>query len=730
MLKLMSKRTQRAIGLVAVLLLLVGAGVVSAQAGRELVPGVSVDSRIDENSIAQVFTYNANADERIKLTLISSDGLALGMVVTDKDGETLGQASDARANGFLVLDNVQLGAADVYYVVVFPLAVADVPTEGEFSLSLALASGAASVSPTSVATDATPEPTAQPTEEEALVTEEATVEDIVLDAPTGFTEPGEVLTSAGIEVTLSWASSVDLNLEVRDPVGGTVFWNVPAADSGGVFNGANVNGACETFTANNPQERINWTPGAVPTGSYEILVFYVQDCASNGAIPFEVNVTFDGTPVGTFDGTMLPTQTYIASFFVDADASVQLGESGIEQNLLPDTAAAIQAAAQPLESGAEVSGEVTSALPYEAYTFTGSSGDVIGVTMNASGGSLDPYLYLLDAAGNVVAENDDADAETRNAALSGVILAQDGEYTLVATRYGQNIGGTEGTYQLTFSDGADANTPITQSLLGVTLPEGIIEVLLIWNNSTDLQLLVRDPAGDSVFDDTPQISSGGILGADGNVNCIRAEGTPYSYVYWPAGQRVRPGTYEIDVWFQNNCGDVTPVNATLVITLAGNVVVSDTFTPLPGENYITTFSIGTDGSIVRGPGGIAGGSETVNYIAALADAPTLTSGAPISGTITDDNRFDVYTFEGTANETISLRMDATAGTLDTLLFLVGPTGIELASNDDFIPNETTNSAIVDYVLPQTGQYIVIATHYGTIYGGTNGTYSLVFSRLN
>jgi hypothetical protein len=69
-------------------------------------------------------------------------------------------------------------------------------------------------------------------------------------------------------------------------------------------------------------------------------------------------------------------------------------------------------------------------------------------------------------------------------------------------------------------------------------------------------------------------------------------------------------------------------------------------------------------------------------------------------------------------------MEATSGSLDTLLFLIGPSGLELAENDDAVVGETTNSRIEDFVLPETGQYVVLATHFGTIYGGTTGTYAL------
>lgn len=711
------------VSVVAMLLVLLGGVAAQDASQRELVPGISVDSELGTAQLAQVFTYAGTAGESVKLTIISPDGLALGLVMTDSAGGAVAQGQDERANGFLVVDDVTLEADDTYYVTIFPLAVADVPTEGTFSISLALSGPSDAVQATpapDVEGDTTEEPTAEPT---AVVTEAPA------PASTTFTPPQEVLTTVGLQVSLTWNATADFNLEVRDPLGGSVFWDNTAVESGGVFTGFNANGACETFTADAPTETVQWTPGAVPTGSYELLVFYVQDCESNGAVPFTVDVTFDGQPIDSLAGTALAGQVWMASFTVRPDGTVTVGESGVNQDLLPDTFDQIQATASPLTLGESVTSAIVNSKPYDAYTFNATSGDIVSVSLDSQSGNLDAYLFLLDEAGNLINSNDDANADTRNAAMNSQLIEADGQYTIVATRYGQRVGGTEGDYLLNVTSAA-AGEGLSQALLGVDVPEGIIEVLLVWESAADLQLLVRDPVGDAVFDDSPIIASGGQLAANGNVGCVQAEDNPYSYTYWPVGQRVRPGTYEIDVWFQSACDDFTPVNATLLVTINGNVVVSDTFTPLLNEHYITTFSIGLDGQVVRGPGGIAGGSETIDYFEELVSAPVLTNNVPIVGTISDDNRFDVYTFDGTAGELVTLRMDATAGTLDTLLFVIGPDGIELVANDDAIPNETTNSAIVDFTLPQTGQYVILATHYGTIYGGTNGTYSLVFSRLN
>ena len=98
----------------------------------------------------------------------------------------------------------------------------------------------------------------------------------------------------------------------------------------------------------------------------------------------------------------------------------------------------------------------------------------------------------------------------------------------------------QGDYTLTLTIQADA-----ASAEFLNLPRGALEVRLLWNTAADLQLLVRDPAGNSVYDDVPQIRSGGQMAAAGNVNCRVPTGTPFSYIYWPTDTPPRAGVYEV-----------------------------------------------------------------------------------------------------------------------------------------------------------------------------------------
>ncbi|MFP4323896.1 MAG: hypothetical protein ACLFTK_15685, partial [Anaerolineales bacterium] len=82
-----------------------------------------------------------------------------------------------------------------------------------------------------------------------------------------------------------------------------------------------------------------------------------------------------------------------------------------------------------------------------------------------------------------------------------------------------------------------------------------------------------------------------------------------------------------------------------------------------------------------------------------------------------------------------ISMQRTSGTLDTALYLIDPTGLQVANNDDIgtidpaTGERDTNSLIDGVTLDQDGTYYIIATHYGLQYGGTIGTFNLTLFQL-
>lgn len=735
-----SSKRLRLLGSLLLFVVLATGLTVQAQTGEDTPEPLesSVLTREDDNA-AQVFSFSGTGGETIRLTASSNDGLALALLLTDENGAFIAQERDLEGAGETVLE-AELPADGFYYVTVLPVVSTASLSDGTFTLVLETDSSAAEAD---VAVDQTEEPVA--TEAVTPAAQPTVVEtDLLAD------EPEIYVTGSGMQVSLTWDSSANLDLEVRDPVGGTLYFNSPVSEYGGTF-GQNINGGCEALVPTGALEQVTWTPGGVPAGSYEMLVYYQNECENNGPVSFSLNVTVDGQALEPVTGTLLPSQVFVSSYVLAADGTAATSPlSGVKgDETLPASAAVLIQAAQPIELGAQIAGSITSNQPYDSYSFTAAANDVVSIVMNATSGSLDTYVALLDPSGNVVYFNDDSAAGVTDAALRNSLLPVAGNYTIVASRYGLTVGGTEGNYTLTLSGPATATAGTTtepDDLLTATfvpqdlpsdvtelnLPAGNIEVTLVWNSLADIQLLVRDPAGDAVYDDVPQIRSGGALGAAGNVNCTVADTTPVSYIYWPQNITPRAGAYEIDVWFQNECNDTTPVNFTLYVSVGGQQITTLSLPSsqpfLPGEHYIASFTIGQDGTVVAGEGGISG-IQTIAWEAEAASALPIVPGDAVSGSITATNKFDLYAFEALAGDIVTVSMNrAPAANLDTKLYLIGPNGTVVAQNDDALAGENTNSLISNFTLPDDGQYIIIATHYGDRFGVTSGAYTLSLSQ--
>src|SRR5690606_7901499 len=167
--------------------------------------------------------------------------------------------------------------------------------------------------------------------------------------------------------------------------------------------------------------------------------------------------------------------------------------------------------------GSTVSGLITNSTPAQAFSFEATAGTTVNVVADAQTGSLDTAIALYGPGNNVVATNEDASEETTDSAINAT-LTEDGTYVVIVSRYALSIGGTEGEYTLTVTetagggdgtDGTVTGTPVVidgtptdgGALAEVDVPAGSIEVALTWNSFADVQLLIRDPNGDAVYDD-------------------------------------------------------------------------------------------------------------------------------------------------------------------------------------------------------------------------------------
>ena len=685
------------IGLILLLLAAMAAVPLAAQADNTLRPNVAQPGALDADVAAQAFVWEVLNVPQFTILVESGSGAILGLIVTDEAGTVLGASTGE--NGASLPGLVADAGATI--------------TATGFNAGPALTE----VTPFDITLSV---PAVQPlpptTGPEATVAPEATAS----------VQPSQVVLNQGMSVTLSWPSTDDFDLEIRDPVGGSLYWETATVASGGRLS-ANANQQCVN-TSTNVSETASWPAGGVPVGSYEVLVYFQSSCNDGASASFQADVNVDGVALAPVTATLEPGQVYVFAYELNADGTAELMTTGsvVNVNDLPAPSSEILASAEPIAVGDTVTGFLDNANFYRSYSFEADANALYTIALEATSGSLDTLVQLLDAQGRLVRVSDDREVGITDSALTNVLLPSGGTYTIVVTRYGKGFGGTAGDFVMTLSE-ADSGLPADFTS---NLTPGSLQILLVWNSVADLQLLVRDPSGDAVFDDVPQIASGGRLGAQGNVQCRTSEGAPYSYVYWPQEVQPRAGSYEVEVWYQNPCGADHPVTFNLYTVYQGMPVYSTTEQILPNERFLTSFSINADGTATAGAGGIIRGVQDIPYAAELDTAVPIAPGQTMTGSITPDNKFDLFSFEGTAGDVINIAMNATQGSLDPGLYVIGPDGALVAQNDDAVAGENTNSLIANLTLPADGTYIIIATHFGGPYGGTTGAYSLTFTQLN
>jgi hypothetical protein len=110
----------------------------------------------------------------------------------------------------------------------------------------------------------------------------------------------------------------------------------------------------------------------------------------------------------------------------------------------------------------------------------------------------------------------------------------------------------------------------------------------------------------------------------------------------------------------------------------------------------------------------------------------LVNGSVTEGEISDEAFETRYTFQGNANDTVTITMSSIDGELDCYLILLDPSGEVLAENDDHDSGEislffSSDAAIVDVTLPSSGTYTILAGRYQGASGSSEGDYEITLA---
>jgi hypothetical protein len=159
-----------------------------------------------------------------------------------------------------------------------------------------------------------------------------------------------------------------------------------------------------------------------------------------------------GSPAGVrLASFRLPASgTYLAVVGRFGDA---LGTTEGAFTLTLDRVGASAADGSTLRDGDAVINTISDSSPQRFYSVRAQAGESLTVRMARMSGSLDALLTLTDAAGVVLAENDDAPG-SENALDAGIIaftIPADGQYIIIASRFGGPAGRSAGTFVLSVS---------------------------------------------------------------------------------------------------------------------------------------------------------------------------------------------------------------------------------------------------------------------------------------
>jgi hypothetical protein len=267
--------------------------------------------------------------------------------------------------------------------------------------------------------------------------------------------------------------------------------------------------------------------------------------------------------------------------------------------------------------GDNISSTIPATFAQQQYTFSATAGDVVLITLTSQ--EFDAYLFLYDAGGVVVAQDDDG-AGDRNSRVTYIIPAT-GEYIIGVDSFGNVVGINPGsgvfTLNLQLEDtGIVSPTPAPTETVTVTLEvpdDGTLdlgetvngrfssdaqevsyslagnagEIVTISLNSTDIDtyLILRDAEGNTIAENDD--SAGTLNSRVGPFQLT--EGTEYvvvatSYSYFYLGETVS-GTFEL------SAETTTPVSIEFATLTEGQLSVD-------GDTTATYAIEGTAGDVV------------------------------------------------------------------------------------------------------------------------------------
>jgi len=146
------------------------------------------------------------------------------------------------------------------------------------------------------------------------------------------------------------------------------------------------------------------------------------------------------------------TYTILATRFQEGGGTSS-GDYTLTLELVRPAGGGLGGTGTPIAIGDTVEGTIGGNVARVRYTLTVSDSAVVTIHMHRESGDLDALVVVLDENGVAIAQNDDAPSgDTRDAIIENLSL-EAGTYTIIASRFQEDIGLTSGDYTLTIEGG-------------------------------------------------------------------------------------------------------------------------------------------------------------------------------------------------------------------------------------------------------------------------------------
>lgn len=339
-----------------------------------------------------------------------------------------------------------------------------------------------------------------------------------------------------------------------------------------------------------------------------------------------------------------------------------------------------------LTYGQVVTGRLDDATALTVYKFDALRCDFLSVRLTVTNGTLDPVVTILDDSGAAIFNRDDSQGRN-DIAFDPIAIPRSGRYSIVVGRFGYALGSTEGTYELIIERIGNG------SAYGCALRYGDTVFNSIDNATNELFYSFRALQGDIVN--------------------IRMES--------------RSGDLDPFLQVVDGGGFVMASNDD-VIGSGTDAEIESIFIPQDGTYYIIATRYGQ-----------TSGTSSGNFVLTIEEAEgsglgnsaqaaiPIRLGNTVNGTLTNAEFERYYRFEAQRNDLITVRMARESDNLDTYLVITNANLQEIAFNDD--SNDTQNSLISAFLLPENGTYYLIATRFERENGTTTGDYVLELQAL-